>query len=160
MARLRFENPPDIPAHWVAGFKVYPSRITLRTTDMIKVLAKRIENHYEFLAGMPKHRGSYKEFERISELHENLRRACQAGEDLDLDSPGNVRSYCAGLMFKKRFVSIECLECKTEYTPRDCSVLSWESFQKIMGKVSGSRGRRIVCPEGHTLYSYPETIVD
>jgi hypothetical protein len=160
MTLLRFENPPDIPAHWVAGFKVYPSRITLRADTMIQVLAQRIERHNKYFAGTPKHWGRYKEFERVSALHEALRMACQTDEDVYLDSSDCARSNCAGLMFEKRFVSIECLECKTQYTPQDCSVLSWESFHECMDKVSGSSGRRIVCPTGHTLFSYPETIVD
>lgn len=152
MSFIHFDNPPDIPAHWAGDFQVYLSRITIRASDMIEVLTRAIRRHAN-AGGTDGRRGHLEDLATVSALSQKIEAASLKGADLSLDCHELLRSYCPAIMFKRRFALIMCFECGREYKPRQCSVFLWVSAGE-------SRGRRVVCPEGHTLYSFPEVATD
>jgi hypothetical protein len=149
VALLRFTNPTDVPAYAAWDFEVFGAEIALRAEDVREVYAAYLENHRRHFSNIPKHWGRYVEAQRVAELFAMLAEACAAGQDLTLDGEDYVWSFCSDLMFDRQFVSIQCPECCREFGPEACRVLVW-SFG---GGLAAEGGRRVVCPNDHTLYS-------
>ncbi|WP_143549103.1 hypothetical protein [Rhodopirellula bahusiensis] len=146
---LRFTNPNDIPIYGDWDFKVYPARITLRSSDMLAVYRQYIENHHKYHSTIPKEWPRYTEFQRVSELAERLQAACDTETDIDFESADYLWSFSSGLMFDRKFVSVYCPECDRDFAADQCKVVDWSYGSGL----AAHGGQRVECPQEHTLYS-------
>ena len=151
MALLRFTNPTDIPAYGDCDFVVFGAESHC-AEDMRDVYAKYLENHRRYHSNIPKHWGRHSEAERVAELHSMLVEACEAGREVSFNGRDYVWAFANHLMFEKRFVSVWCPECGSEYGPEACQVIEWSFGRELWAH----GGRRVVCPASHTMYSCME----
>lgn len=152
MPLLQYINPIDIEAYREWDFEVQPSKITLQMEELRDIYAGYVTSWQETVSRMSKETGRYKEFVRVSELHQLLNKALSEGADLELDGHDYVWSFSSGLMFEKRFVSASCPACSRDYLAAECRVEEWAYGSGL----AAHGGRRVLCPSGHTLYGCGE----
>lgn len=152
VALLRFTHPSEISICPGRDFLVIGADIVVRAENMRDQYAAHLKNTTLNRGDRRQHTDRYRRFNRVSELHAHLTKACEEEKDVTLDGRDGYEFgswFASDLIFMKQFVAVKCPACAREFLPESCQVISWAFGESLFAE----GGRRLVCPMGHTLYS-------
>ncbi len=155
MAFLKYTMPSNLPCYTDWDFPMFPGTFLFSMTDIIAVFQKHIEKDSKYAHNWSKDSGIYKEYLDCQDVLKWLQvNNCNGNKIVEWDD--SVRdlywSMSQPLVYGGNYLDVHCPACSKSYKPEHMTQHIWVFGEGLVA----SGGRRLACPNGHTVYSIME----